>query len=79
MSSHLDVQSNLYIAVAYILLFKLNYGCHDQARFISIFQTEHFLAMKFAMGYEENMSSLVIPKISKSLKKKKKKNQTGLL
>ena len=55
----------LYIAVAYILLYKLDYGCHNQTVFISIFQTEHFLAVKFAMGYERNMSYPVIAKSPK--------------
>ena len=32
-SSRLDVRSNLCIAVAYILLCKLNYGYRNQARF----------------------------------------------
>ena len=31
-SSHLDVGSN-FIAVAYIIMCKLNYGYHNQARF----------------------------------------------
>ena len=33
--------------------------------FINIFQTEHFSAVKFAMGYEKNMNFLVIPKCPK--------------
>ena len=33
--------------------------------FINIFQREHFWAVKFAIGYEKNMSFLVIPKSSK--------------
>ena len=32
---------------------------------INIFQTQHFWAAKFYMGYEENMSFLVIPKSPK--------------
>ena len=32
--------------------------------FINIFQTEHFPAVKFAMGYEKNKSFLVIAKSS---------------
>ena len=43
-------KSILYNAVAYILLCKLNYGYHNQHIFINIFQTEHFSAVKFAMG-----------------------------
>ena len=30
--------------------------------FINIFQTEHFLAVKFSMGYVKNMTFLVIAK-----------------
>ena len=41
----------LYIAVAYIFLCKLNYGYHNQSRFINIFLTEHFSAVKFVMGF----------------------------
>ena len=37
--------------------------------FINIFQTECFSAVKFAMGYEKNMSFLVIPKSPKVWKK----------
>ena len=33
--------------------------------FINIFQTEHFSAVKFDMGYEKNMSSLVTAKSQK--------------
>ena len=31
--------------------------------FINNFQMEHFLAVKFAMGYENNMGFLVIPNL----------------
>ena len=41
--------------------------------FINIFQTEHFLAVKFAMGYEKNMTFLVIAKSPKVWKKVEKK------
>ena len=37
--------------------------------FINIFQMEHFSAVKFAMGYEKNMSFLVIAKSPKVWKK----------
>ena len=37
---------------------------------INIFQTECFSAVKFAMGYEKNMSFLVVPKSLKIWKKK---------
>ena len=47
--------------------------------FIIIFQMECFSPVKFAIGYEKNMSFLVNTKISKSLKKVKKKDRTGLL
>ena len=40
--------------------------------FINIFQTEHFSAANFAMGYEKSMSFLVIPKSSKVWKKVEK-------
>ena len=33
--------------------------------FINIFQTEHFLAQKFSMGYEKNMSFFEKTKSSK--------------
>ena len=41
--------------------------------FINIFQMEHFSAVKFAMGYEKNISFLVIAKYPKVRKKKKLK------
>ena len=41
--------------------------------FINIFQTEHFLAVNFSMGYEKNMSYLVIAKSPKVWKKKLKR------
>ena len=53
----------------YILLCKLNYGYHSQTHFHYFFQTGHFSAVKFVMGYEKNMSFLVIPKSPKVLKK----------
>ena len=62
----------LYIAVAYILLCKLNFGYHNRHVFINIFQTEHFSAFKFAMVYEKNMSFLVIAKLPKYCKKLKR-------
>ena len=33
--------------------------------FINTFQTEHFSPVKFAMGYEKNMSFLMMPKSPK--------------
>ena len=47
---------------------------HD---FISIFQMEHFLAVKFAMGYDKNMSFLVIVKSPKNWKTKVEKIGLG--
>ena len=53
----------LYIAVAYYCvhlftsLIMLTITRHG---FMNIFQMEHFTAVKFAMGYEKNMSFLVI-------------------
>ena len=44
-------RANLYIAVAYILLCKLNYGYHNQHVFVGIFQTKRFSAVKFVIGY----------------------------
>ena len=41
--------------------------------FINFFQTEHISAVKFNMGYEKNMSFLVIPKSPKVWQKKLKK------
>ena len=40
--------------------------------FINIFQIECFLAVKFAMAYDKNMSFLVIPKSPKVWKKEVK-------
>ena len=45
--------------------------------FIYIFQTEHFSAVTFDIGYEKNMSVIVIPKTSKGWKETW--NRTGLL
>ena len=68
-------EADLYIAVAYTLLCKLNYMVTISRHiFINIFQTEHFSALKFALGYEKNELSCDT-KISKSLKKVEK---TGL-
>ena len=56
----------LYITVAYILLCKLNHDYTITSHvFINIFQTEHFSAIKFAMGYEKNLDLLVIAKSPK--------------
>ena len=41
--------------------------------FINIFQTEHFLAVKFSVGYDKNMSFLVITESPKVWKKKLKR------
>ena len=45
--------------------------------FINIFQTEHFLAVKFPVDYGKNMSFFCDSKISKSLKKKVEKIGLG--
>ena len=57
----------LYIAVAYYLicvtsLIMVTIKLHI---LINIFQVEHFLDVKFSMGYEKNMSFLVIAKSPK--------------
>ena len=52
----------LYIAVACILLCSLIMVTITRHVFINTFQTERFSAVKFIMGYEKNMSFLVIPK-----------------
>ena len=61
----------LYIAVAYILLCKLDINLHDiwlpQPDTFSL--NGHFSAVKFVMGYEKNMSFLVIAKSPKVWKK----------
>ena len=44
--------------------------------FIYIFKTEHFLAVKFDIGSEKNMSFLVMPKAPKVEKKLKKSEWT---
>ena len=43
--------------------------------FINVFQTQHFSAMKFYMGYEKTMS---FPVIQKSLKVGKKVEKIGV-
>ena len=48
----------LYIAVAYICVSLIMVTITRQV-FINIFQTEYFSGVKFAMGYEKNMSFLV--------------------
>ena len=53
----------LSMAVAYTLLCKLkhNNGYHSYV-FTNIFQMEHNSAVKFTVGYEECMNSLLTPK-----------------
>ena len=69
-------ESILNIAVAYILLCKLNYlmimVTITRHIFSDFFQTKHFSAVKFYMGYEKNMSFHVIPKSPKVWKKVEK-------
>ena len=63
----------LYIAVAHILLCKLNNMVTITRHvFNNIFQTKHLSAVKFVMGYGENMSFLVIPKFPVVWKKVEK-------
>ena len=64
-----DYDADLYIAVAYILLCKLIMVTITRHILIDIFQTERCSAVKFAMGYEKNISFLVIPKSPKAWKK----------
>ena len=54
----------LHTAVAYICVSLIMVTITRQV-FIDIFQTEHFLTVKFSMGYEKNMSFLVIAKSPK--------------
>ena len=70
-------KADLYTAVAYTLPCKLNHGYHNQAHFHYL-QTECFSAVKCPMGYEKNVSFLVIPKSSKVFLKSSK-DRTGLL
>ena len=77
-SSRLDIRSNFFILqlpISYCV--SLIMVTITRQVFTNIFQMEHFSAVKFAMDYEKNMSSLVIPKISKSLKKKVEKIGLG--
>ena len=53
------------IAVAYILLCKLNYGYHNRPVFVNNFQTEHFSAVNFAMSYDKNIGLFVVAKSPK--------------
>ena len=70
-------QAISYIVVAYILLWSLiMVTIKTRHIFINISQTEHFPAVKFDMGYEKNMSFLVIPK-SPNLWKKVEKTGLG--
>ena len=75
--SRLDVQNN-FCVLQLLYIISYCYGYHNQTSFIHIFQMKHFSAVKFAMGYEKNMSFLVIPKFPK-VWKAVEKNQTGLL
>ena len=63
----------LYIAVTYILLCSsLIVIAITRHVLINIFQTEHSLAVKFAMGYEKNINFLVkakSPKVWKNVEK----------
>ena len=61
----------LYIAVAYISYYVslIMVTITTSHVFTDIFQTEHFSAVKFAMGYEKNMFFLLILKSPKVEKK----------
>ena len=76
----LDVRSNfvyLQLCISYcVSLIMVTITRHI---FINIFETEHFSAVKFDMGYEKNMNFLVIAKYPKVKKKKSWKDRTGLL
>ena len=63
-SSRLDVGSNfVYFSCLYISGYlSLIMVTINRQVFINFFQTEHFSAVKFVMGYEKNMSFHVIPK-----------------
>ena len=58
----------LYNAVAYyypIICVSFTMVTITRHVFINLFQTEHFLAAKFSVGYEKNMRFLVIAKSPK--------------
>ena len=57
------------IAVAYILLCKLNYGYHNLAHFINIFQAKHFFSCEICYGLWERYELSCDTKICKSMKK----------
>ena len=59
----------MYNAILYVVevpMCKLIMVTITRHVFINILQTEHFLAVKFAMGYEKNMSFFVILKYPKT-------------
>ena len=55
-------EATLYIAVAYIYCVSLIMVTVTRHVFIDIFLTEQFSAVKLVMGYEKNISFLVVPK-----------------
>ena len=59
----------LYFAVAYLTVLSLIMVTITRHIFINIFWTEHFLAVKFWMGYQKSMSFLVIAESWKVWKK----------
>ena len=65
-------EADLYIAVAYTLLCKLNYDYITKHFFINIFQMEHFSAAEIYHGLWEKYELSCDTKISKSLKKVEK-------
>ena len=71
-SSCLDVRSNSVCCSCSCLLCKLFMVTITRHVFTNIFQTDHFPAVTFSMGYEKNMSFFVIaksPKVWKRLKR----------
>ena len=68
-------KANLYTAVAYILLCKLDYGNHKRYIFINIFTNGMLFSCEICHGLWE-MSFLVIPKLLKF--EKSWKDRTGL-
>ena len=66
--------SFVYCCCLYTFCVSLILVTLTNSSYINIFQMEHFPAVKFAMGYEKNMSFLVITKSPKLWKKLKNLN-----
>ena len=71
-------EADLYIAAAYILLCKLNYGYHNQAHFHKNLPNRMPFSCEIYHGLWEKYELSCDTKISKSLKKSWK-DRTGLL